>query len=333
MNEKKGCQEWQPWKSLLILYCPNSRKCLYSLTLPAKVTLFSVLQPYSAFCSFMTIDLHTHSWFSDGTKSPTELVRQAADSGVTALAITDHDTMDGVDEALAVGAEFGVEVVPGLEISVMHKKKALHILGYYMDPSDPDLAAALVTLQEARDRRNEKIIVKLKALGIDASVQELKDISGLGQTGRPHIAKLLMNHGMVRSISQAFDEYLKKDAKAYVARFAYSAEDAIGFIAGAGGIPVLAHPIQVDKTLSSLGTLLPVLKSYGLEGLETYYPTQSKKIRKRLRAFAKEFDFLLTGGSDYHGEIRPGTRLAGGNNVFVPPELLDKMKERLAAKD
>jgi 3',5'-nucleoside bisphosphate phosphatase len=274
----------------------------------------------------MSIDLHIHSWFSDGTKSPTELVQLAARSGVSALAITDHDTMDGVNEALAASTEYGVEVVPGLEVSVVHKKKALHILGYFMDPGYAELAAALSVLQKARDDRNEKIIFKLQSLGIAATVEELKEISGPGQTGRPHIARLLMNHGMVRSMPQAFDEYLRKDAKAYVARFAYSAEEAIGLITRAGGIAVLAHPIQVDKTLRSLATLLPVLKSYGLAGIETFYPTQKKKMRKRIRKFAEANDLLLTGGSDYHGDIRPGTRLAGGNNVYVPPELLEKMK-------
>ncbi|MCK5068940.1 MAG: PHP domain-containing protein, partial [Desulfocapsa sp.] len=272
------------------------------------------------------------SWFSDGTKSPTELVELASRSGVSALAITDHDTMAGVEEALGASAKYDVEVVPGLEVSVVHKKKALHILGYYMDPANAELAAALAMLQEARDGRNEKIIEKLRALGIDATVEELKKISGYGQTGRPHIAKLLMKHGKVRSVHQAFDEYLKKDGKAYVARFAYSAEEAINLIVAAGGIAVLAHPIQVDKTLTSLSTLLPVLKSYGLAGIETYYPTQKKKMRKRIRKFAEENDLLLTGGSDYHGDMRPGTRLAGGNNVFVPPELLIQMKEWLASK-
>jgi 3',5'-nucleoside bisphosphate phosphatase len=276
----------------------------------------------------MSIDLHVHSHFSDGTQSPTDLVRLAAKSGVTALSITDHDTMDGVAEALAAGPEYGVEVIPGLEVSVIHKKKALHILGYFMDPENRELTAALETIQEARDKRNEKIIMKLQLLGVDATVEELAEISGVGQTGRPHIAKLLMNHGLVRSMPQAFDEYLKKDGKAYVARFAYSAEEAIRFITEAGGIAVLAHPIQVDRTLNSLKTLLPVLKSYGLGGVETYYPTQSKKVRKKIRKFAEEFNLLLTGGSDYHGDIRPGTRLAGGNNVYVPPELLEKMKAR-----
>lgn len=280
----------------------------------------------------MTIDLHTHSWFSDGTKSPTELVRLAEKSGVSALAITDHDTMDGVAEAIAAGTESAVEVVPGLEVSVVHEKKALHILGYYMDPANPGLCAALAMIQEARDGRNEKIVHKLQGLGVAASLEELRGISGVGQTGRPHIAKLLVNHGVVRSIPQAFEEYLKKDAKAYVARFAYSAEEAIRFIRGAGGIAVLAHPVQVDKTLSILATLLPVLKGYGLEGIETYYPSQKKKMRKRIRKFAEEHDLLLTGGSDYHGDIRPGTRLAGGNNVYVSPALLETMKARLAAR-
>ncbi|HID02792.1 MAG TPA: PHP domain-containing protein [Desulfobacterales bacterium] len=280
----------------------------------------------------MSIDLHTHSWFSDGTKSPTELVELASKTGVSALAITDHDTMAGVSEAMEAGPGYGVEVVPGLEVSVTHKKKPLHILGYYMDPADSKLVAALKVLQEARDNRNTKIIEKLQALGVAATVEELKEISGQGQTGRPHVAKLLMNHGLVRSMPQAFDEYLKKDAKAYVARFAYSAEEAISLIAGAGGIPVLAHPIQVDKTLASLATLLPVLKGYGLQGIETYYPTQKKKMRKRIRKFAEENDLILTGGSDYHGDIRPGTRLAGGSNVYVSPQLLEIMKAWIGSK-
>ncbi|MEN8198650.1 MAG: PHP domain-containing protein [Thermodesulfobacteriota bacterium] len=280
----------------------------------------------------MSIDLHVHSHFSDGSQSPTELVRLAVKSGVTALSITDHDTMDGVDEAMAAGALHGVEVVPGLEVSVVHDRRALHILGYYLDQGNKKLNDALAVIQEARDLRNEKILAKLCSFGVDATSAELKKISGLGQTGRPHIAKLLMNHGVVNSISQAFDDYLRKDAKAYEPRFAYGAEDAIRFITEAGGLAVLAHPIQVDRTLALLHTLLPELKSYGLAGIETYYPSQPKSMQKRLKKFAREYDLLLTGGSDYHGDIRPGTRLAGGHNVYVPPALLDKMKGRVAEK-
>ena len=277
----------------------------------------------------MTIDLHVHSHFSDGTKSPAELVALASKSDVSAMALTDHDTMDGVAEAQAVSEKYDVEVVPGVEISVVHEDLVLHILGYYMDPLQKDLVHALDTLQQARERRNGKIIKKLQDLGIDATLEELREISGLGQTGRPHIAKLLMNHGVVRSFPQAFDQYLAKGQKAYVGRFAYSAREAIAFIAAAGGLAVLAHPIQIDKTLCTLNALLPVLRSYGLQGIETYYPSQKKKMQKRIRKFAENNDLFLTGGSDYHGDIRPGTRLAGGHNVYVPPALLDIMKQEL----
>ena len=280
----------------------------------------------------MTIDLHVHSHYSDGTKSPAELVCLASKTGVSAIALTDHDTMDGVAEAQAVSEEYDVEVIPGVEISVVHERQVLHILGYFIDPLQKDLAQALSILQDARDRRNEKIIVKLQELGISATVEELNLISGVGQTGRPHIAKLLLNHGVVRSFHQAFDEYLAKGQKAYVGRFAYSAKEAIAFIRAAGGLAVLAHPIQVDKTLCALNSLLPKLRSYGLEGIETYYPSQKKKMQKRIRKFAEANGLFLTGGSDYHGDIRPGTRLAGGHNVYVPPELLGTMKQRLEPK-
>jgi len=280
----------------------------------------------------MTIDLHVHSYYSDGTKSPAELVHLASRTGVSAIALTDHDTMDGVAEAQAVSVEYDVEVIPGVEISVVHDGLPLHILGYFIDPQQKDMAHALSTLQESRDRRNEKIIIKLQELGINASVEELSLISGVGQTGRPHIAKLLMNHGAVRSFAQAFDKYLAKGQKAYVGRFAYSAKDAITFIQAAGGLAVLAHPIQIDKTLCVLNSLLPELRSFGLEGIETYYPSQKKKMQKRIRKFAEASGLFLTGGSDYHGDIRPGTRLAGGHNVYVPPELLQTMKQRLHQK-
>ena len=278
----------------------------------------------------MTIDLHVHSHYSDGTKSPAELVWLASKSGVRALAITDHDTMEGVPEAMAASDEYGVEVIPGVEISVVHDKQALHILGYYPDPSQTDLAAALLKLQHSREQRNEKIIAKLQGLGVETSLAELQEISGLGQTGRPHIAKLLIRHGVVRSLPEAFDRYLAKGQLAYEGRFTYGAKEAIELICGAGGLAVLAHPVQIDQSLTLLKTLLPVLVSYGLTGIETYYPSQKKAIQKRIKKFAQEYGLFLTGGSDYHGDIRPGTRLAGGHNVYVPPQLLDSMKKRLA---
>jgi predicted metal-dependent phosphoesterase TrpH len=286
----------------------------------------------SFFCplSFdMSIDLHTHSNFSDGTMTPTELVALARSKKISALALTDHDTMAGTEEAALAGVEMGVEVVPGMEISVTHKQVAYHVLGYWADPENSELAAALARLQGARAERNIKILERLNMLGIPVTAEGLERVSERGQAGRPHIARMLVELGVVSTMSLAFDQYLKKGAIAYVSRFAYSAAEAVSLIRQAGGLAVLAHPAQNDPDLTRLPAVLADLVSVGLNGVELYYPTHSKKTKKRLRDLAGEHDLLLTGGSDYHGEVRPGTSLAGGHNIFVPPELLDKMKERL----
>lgn len=280
----------------------------------------------------MSIDLHTHSNFSDGTLTPTELVALARDRKLSALALTDHDTMAGLDEALLAGDSMGVEVVPGIEFSVLHHQIEYHILGYWADPDNPDLASALTRLHGARDERNRLIVQRLNDLGIPATLAELQDISSRGQTGRPHIAELLVRRGVVQSINQAFEKYLKKGASAYVSRFAYSATEAIVLLRRAGGLAVLAHPALNDPELIRLPAVLAELAPAGLDGLEVYYPTHSPRIKKRLRALADRFGLLLTGGSDYHGDVRPGTTLAGRGNILVPAELLDRMKERQAAR-
>lgn len=277
----------------------------------------------------MSIDLHIHSNFSDGTMTPTELVALARNKKLSAIALTDHDTMAGVEEALLAGEEMGVEIVPGIEISVTYAQVEYHILGYWADPRHSLLAAALVRLQGARADRNDKILEKLKALGVMVTPEELQVVSQQGQTGRPHIARILVQRGVVRTMSQAFDQFLKKGEAAYVSRFTYSAAEAVTLIREAGGLAVLAHPAQNDPELIRLPTVLVDLVPVGLDGVELYYPTHSHKVKKRMRTLAEQYDLLLTGGSDYHGEVRPGTTLAGGGNVFVPPELLVKMKERL----
>lgn len=277
----------------------------------------------------MSIDLHTHSNFSDGTMTPTELVALARHKKISALALTDHDTMAGTEEAVLAGEKMGVEVVPGIEISVSYVQVEYHILGYWADSTNSELAAALVRLQGARAERNEKILEKLNALGVPVTAEELQVVSEQGQTGRPHIARILVERGVVKTMSQAFDQFLKKGEIAYVSRFAYGAAEAVALIRQAGGLAVLAHPAQNDPDLSRLPTVLDDLVPAGLDGIELYYPTHSNKLKKKLRVLADQHDLLLTGGSDYHGDVRPGTSLAGGKNVFVPPELLEKMKERL----
>ena len=275
------------------------------------------------------IDLHLHSTHSDGTLTPAELVKMAANKKLIALSITDHDTISGTEEAVASGNACGVAVISGLELSVVHGTRYFHLLGYGFDWHDKGLNRGLTLLQRSRSKRNLEILAKLKEQGINISPDELKAESGEGQTGRPHVASLLVKKGIVRTMDQAFYNYLKKDGCAYVSRFIYTAEEAIEIIHRAGGVTSLAHPVQLGYSLNGLPELLCELKKFGLDGVETYYPTQKGKLRKKLSELALRFDLLETGGSDYHGSIRPGTTMAGGIKFDVPEILYFNLAKRL----
>lgn len=280
----------------------------------------------------MSLDLHIHSTFSDGTMSPAELVALAGKKGLSAISLTDHDTLEGFEPAAKAAVGLALEVISGLEISVIHGGASLHILGYAMDTADPALNDALGRLQAGREKRNAAILERLAEKGIVVSPEDLRRISRSGQTGRPHIARLMLEKGAVWSMQEAFEKYLGRGACAYVSRTLLPAEEAIRLIRGAGGIVVLAHPLQVDQTLESLPALLRDLVPLGLDGLEGYYPTHSAKIRRKLADTAKKFGLLLTGGSDFHGDIKPGTTLAGGKNVYVPDEVIVIMKKLLESR-
>ena len=280
-------------------------------------------------CKKMSIDLHTHSTASDGTMSPADLVKYAHKKGLSAIAITDHDTIGGVGEAATAGNILGIEVVPGIELSVKYSDYNVHLLGYLFDCQHKELQVALIQLQAGRFERNKKIIAELNKLGLAIQFSELKKSAGSGQNGRPHIARLMIQKGFVRTMDEAFEKYLGQGGLAYVSRFIYGARDAISLIRKAGGIAVLAHPFQLDKSVDNLLHHLGELRDMGLDGIEVYYPTHSRQFRKRLISIAEKHSLLITGGSDYHGNIRPGTTLAGGKNVSVPSKLLDKMKERV----
>jgi 3',5'-nucleoside bisphosphate phosphatase len=281
---------------------------------------------------FMSADLHIHSVYSDGSQTPTELVRLASRKRLQAISLTDHDTMDGTTEAVEAGAKWGMEIIPGLELSAIHDEYYVHILGYGMNGHDPDLTAGLCRLQNAREERNLKIVARIQEMGFPITMEEVKRISKIGQTGRPHIAKALMAHGAVKDSADAFERFLRKGGPAYVSRFVFSAEKAIDMIKKAGGIAVLAHPIQIDPSLKRFPVLLGQLVTLGLDGIELYYPTQSAGIRKKIRLVADRYQLLYTGGSDYHGDTRPGTHLAGGKNVYVPSEIVATLTERLSEK-
>ncbi|MEN8188619.1 MAG: PHP domain-containing protein [Thermodesulfobacteriota bacterium] len=276
----------------------------------------------------MSIDLHTHSIYSDGTQSPAELVELAVNRRLRGLSLTDHDTTEGNREAVETGKALGIEVIPGLEISTRYDSLPLHILGYWVDDTDSVLADALLRLQQGREKRNKKIITVLQELGIAITETKVLRVSGRGLVGRPHIARVLIESGVVRNMHQAFDKFLKKGAPAYVARFAFSVEESIAMIHGAGGIAVLAHPGQIPGDKYGLARLLDILCSCGLDGIEAYYPSHSVQFRKSLVKMADRRDLVLTGGSDYHGDIRHGANMAGGKNVFVPPALIDTMKQK-----
>ncbi len=277
----------------------------------------------------MCVDLHTHSIYSDGTFTPLEIIQLAKRSYLQAIALTDHDTLDGIEEFLKYGEQENIVVFSGLEVSAVHKNTSMHILGYGVDHTSAALKEWLVLLQKGRMTRNQKIIEKLQKQNINITIEELEEFSSCGQCGRPHIAKLLQSKGLVKSLDQAFSLYLKKGASAYSNRFCYSATQTIDIIHRAGGLAVLAHPGQtVEK--SSLPFLIAELSDIGLDGLEAYYPSHSKQTKKKLISLAKKHKLILTGGSDFHGNNHSICRLAGTKNRFCPPDsIIQDIQKRL----
>jgi len=269
----------------------------------------------------MSVDLHIHSHFSDGSNSPTEIVRLAKKRGLLHIAITDHDTAGGVPEALTAGLIDGVRVTSGVEVSVRHQGVPVHILGYGFAPDHPQMAAFMATLQRERRGRNQAMLAKLADCGLAVSLDEVKSEAGIGQIGRPHFAKTLVKKGYVPTFDEAFRQYLGRGAKAYVPRPVHCTDEAIEMIHAAHGVAVLAHPANIDPSLRTVPGLVAELAALGLDGLEAYYPTHSKTMRARLIDMAKENGLIVTGGSDYHGALRPDTNLAGSRRFRVPAEV------------
>ncbi|MCL1980328.1 MAG: PHP domain-containing protein [Proteobacteria bacterium] len=281
----------------------------------------------------MCIDLHTHSIYSDGSCTPAELVALAVDHGLRGLALTDHDTVEGVEETCRLGTEAGLTVISGVEISTSLHQHTIHILGYGFDPTNPELHNWLIPLQEGRERRNAAILQKLRNLGIDITAEEVETVSCCGQTGRPHIARLLVAKGVVDSFNAAFRYYLGRNRPAWQGRFSYSAVETIAMIHRVGGLAVLAHPGQIDPEMSAQPALVRELADSGLDGLELHYPTHTHSMKKHLKALAIELELLVTGGSDFHGTTRPVHRLAGKTMGFCPPcEILSQLTARLAGR-
>lgn len=280
------------------------------------------------------IDLHTHSNHSDGSLAPRHLVQLAKESGLHAIALTDHDTVAGVEEAVLAGKELGVEVVPGVEISAQYPPGTMHILGYYINASHPELLEALKRLQQARAARNPKIVRQLQDLGLEITTDEILDLSG-GQVGRPHIAKALVQRGYVSSIDEAFDRYLQKGAVAYVEKFRFPPEEAIALIRGAGGLAVLAHPFTLGmEKLGQLSELVSELREMGLEGIEVFYPNHTEKMASIYANVAQRLGLVVTGGSDFHGNFRDHSYLGKvGQGQYLDYGLLEGLRQRLQERE
>jgi predicted metal-dependent phosphoesterase TrpH len=252
------------------------------------------------------IDLHIHSTASDGSYAPAEVVRQAKEGGLTAIALTDHDTVDGLAEALAAGDREGLEVIPGVEISAQFPGGTMHILGLFVDYHNGLLDKRLAVLKQARIDRNPRIIAKLNALGLRITMAQVEAIAGGGQIGRPHIARALMESGYVSDLQEAFDKYLGWQRAAYVSKFRFPPPEALAMIREAKGIPVLAHPFTLNLgSAGALKKLIVELQGLGLAGLEVYYSEHTPEQEALYLKLARELDLVVTGGSDFHGDNKP----------------------------
>lgn len=273
------------------------------------------------------IDLHLHTTHSDGSLPPAEVLALAHKAGVTALAITDHDITDGIPEAIKIGADLGIEVIPGIEISSQWEEGELHILGYFLDWQDPTLNRHLAGLRTSRHRRNPLMVRKLNELGLELTYEEVRALAGTESVGRPHIARLLMEKGYVQSAKEAFDRYLGNGKAAYVPRELPEPAEAIGWIRAAKGIPVLAHPTWVRLDETSLLKLCETLKAAGLMGIEVHYSTHKRAQTEEYLNIAKRLGLLVTGGSDFHGLTKPDIQVGvGRGGLKVSSKLLEPLR-------
>lgn len=273
------------------------------------------------------IDLHTHSTASDGSMTPKELVRHAGERGLSAIALTDHDTIDGIKEAVDAARGIGLEVVPGVEISVDYKSE-MHILGYFLDERYLKLAHTLEQLRENRNKRNKRMIKKLNDIGFNISIAEVEAECRDKVVGRSHIAKVMYNKGYVSSIRSAFDKYLSIGGAAYAKKEMLTPGQGIGMIIEAGGLPVLAHPMYLNHSIQQLDDLLSKLVKFKLKGIEAYYVDNTGKDTEAHLKLAEKYKLFVTGGSDFHGSLKPDIEIGTGRgNLNIPYQLLDKMKE------
>ncbi len=279
----------------------------------------------------MRIDLHTHSSTSDGTDTPEQLVEQAVRARLDVVALTDHDTFDGLDAAVAAGERLGIQVVRGLELSCSHAGSSVHLLGYGADPAAPDLARELELVRDGRQGRVSGVLAKLDQLGVGVSEEAvMRFVGDSPSVGRPHIADAMVEAGHVQDRTEAFDRFLADSGPAHVARYAIDLPTGIELIRRAGGVAVIAHPWGRGREHVLPAELIATLVAeHHLDGIEVEHQDHDRATRHRLRVLARELDLLATGSSDYHGTGKVDHDL--GCNT-TDPSVFAEISARMAAR-
>lgn len=274
------------------------------------------------------VDLHVHSNASDGTLTPSEVVQLAKKINLCAMALTDHDTVEGVAEAMAAGKENNIEVIPGVELSCAYISKEIHIVGLFVDCENTGFLDELTRLKETRNARNEEMAEKCREMGMQITMEELFNEYPDAVITRAHFAALLAKKGYVSSVKDAFDRYLNDHGPCFVPRYKMPCEETIALIHSAGGIAILAHPILYKLGNTELEKLVRYLTKCGLDGIEALYSTYTSGDETLIRKLARENGLLISGGSDFHGTNKPHIRLGvGKGNLKIPYDVLENLKK------
>jgi 3',5'-nucleoside bisphosphate phosphatase len=278
----------------------------------------------------MIVDLHIHSTASDGSDSPARVVELAAKAGLGAIALTDHDTQEGVEEALTTARKLGIDLIPGVELSLQHDSGGMHLLVLWLEPGRGPLQDRLQGLQAGRGARNERIVELLETAGLPMTIEEVLEEAQGGTVGRPHIAAVMMRRGYVPDIRTAFDIWLGAGKPAYVGRDRLYPEEALSLARESGAVPVLAHPHTLGiTTAEGMADVLNRLERAGLIGLEARYSSYRAHERAGYAHLARRFGLLPSGGSDYHGVYKPGLSIGSGyGDLVVPADIMESLRDR-----
>ncbi len=276
----------------------------------------------------MAVDLHLHSTYSDGSNTPVEIVERAVDIGLTGIALTDHDTLDGIPEAAIAAKSHSLRFIGGTELSVMWKDQSMHMLVYFLDPGSGPLQDRMVELRSSRHQRNIQIADKLQGLGLNVTIEDATKEAGGGVVGRPHFAGVMMQKNYVANVPEAFDRYLAAGRPAYTPRKRLTAEQAISLSHESRAVSVIAHPHTLNLRADEFATGFKELANHGLGGIEAYYGEYTPAMRSRIAEICEDLGIVATGGSDYHGKYKPHLSIGTGKgDLRVPDSAFERLEQ------